>query len=202
MAVAADSLTGGFAQPVYDSQAVFRLMMDGMARPGTVKTVTTDVGAPAPLGLAAGAIALALCDHDTPVWLSAALQKSAVPGWVSFHSGATITREKAEARFAFIEAGTALPSFGLFASGTQEYPDRSATLVIAVERLGKGADALVLEGPGIRGRRALSAAPLPADLPVRLLANRALFPLGVDLVLVAPGAVAGLPRSITPILEG
>ena len=195
MAVAADSLTGGFAQPVYDSQAVFRLMMDGMARPGTVKTVTTDVGAPAPLGLAAGAIALALCDHDTPVWLSAALQKSAVPGWVSFHSGAPITREKAEARFAFIEAGTALPSFGLFASGTQEYPDRSATLVIEVAAFDDG-KALTLSGPGIAATRDMRVKGLPDGFTGQWTMNRALFPRGVDVVLTAGDRFLCLPRTV------
>jgi alpha-D-ribose 1-methylphosphonate 5-triphosphate synthase subunit PhnH len=44
--------------------------------------------------------------------------------------------------------------------------------------------------------------PLPLDLGERLLANRALFPRGVDLILVAPGAVVALPRSVRVAAEG
>ena len=49
------------------------MLMDGMARPGTIRAVAPAVAPPAPLGMAAGAIALTLCDHDTPVWLTPAL---------------------------------------------------------------------------------------------------------------------------------
>jgi alpha-D-ribose 1-methylphosphonate 5-triphosphate synthase subunit PhnH len=41
-----------------------------------------------------------------------------------------------------------------------------------------------------------SAQPLPPDFQARLAANRALFPRGVDLILVSPDAVAALPRSV------
>ncbi len=130
-------LAGGFAEPVFGSQSVFRQLMDGMARPGTIQTIGTDVGQPDPLGAAAGAVALTVCDHDTPVWLSAALAKSAAGEWIGFHAGAPMTREKAEARFAFVEAAAALASLGLFSPGTQEYPDRSTTLIIKVSGLAK-----------------------------------------------------------------
>jgi alpha-D-ribose 1-methylphosphonate 5-triphosphate synthase subunit PhnH len=43
----------------------------------------------------------------------------------------------------------------------------------------------------------LRAEPLPADLPRRLAANRALFPRGIDLLLVTGSRVAALPRSVT-----
>jgi alpha-D-ribose 1-methylphosphonate 5-triphosphate synthase subunit PhnH len=42
----------------------------------------------------------------------------------------------------------------------------------------------------------LRAAPLPADMLARLADNRALFPCGVDLILVTADEVAALPRSV------
>ena len=68
--------------------------------------------------------------------------------------------------------------------------------MLAVESLSAGRQGgLTLEGPGVPGRARLSAAPLPPDFGERLASNRAAFPLGVDHLLAAPGAVAGLPRS-------
>ncbi|MGV8937915.1 MAG: phosphonate C-P lyase system protein PhnH [Allorhizobium sp.] len=190
-----DSLTGGFEAPVFDSQSVFRMLMDGMARPGVFQTVQPQVDPPTPLGIAAGAIALTLCDHDTPVWLTPSLAKTGVPNWITFHTGAPLTQEKAEARFAFAEAGAALASFGLFSSGTQEYPDRSTTLIIEVPRLDCG-PALLLRGPGIKDSVTIAPSGL-APMFIRQWAdNRALFPRGVDVVLTCDRQFIGLPRTL------
>ncbi|AYD03311.1 phosphonate C-P lyase system protein PhnH [Neorhizobium sp. NCHU2750] len=194
MATNTEAFSGGFSDPVFQSQSIFRMLMDGMARPGSIRTVEYDAGQPEPLGAAAGAIALTLCDHDTPVWLSAGLSKSAVAEWIGFHSGAPITREKAEARFAFVEPGAALSSFGLFSLGTQEYPDRSTTLVIEVAGLGEG-HSFTLSGPGILQSKAIEIAGLP-DAFLRLWAdNRPLFPRGIDVILAAGKSFLCLPRT-------
>lgn len=194
MTINTQAFSGGFSDPVFQSQSIFRMVMDGMARPGSIRTVEHDAGQPEPLGPAAGAIALTLCDHDTPVWLSAGFAKSAVPEWIGFHSGAVLTREKAEARFAFVEAGTALSSFGLFSLGTQEYPDRSTTLVIEVEELGKG-QSFTLSGPGILQSKTVEIAGLPEAF-LRLWAdNRPLFPRGIDVILTAGKSFLCLPRT-------
>ncbi|MCX8995650.1 phosphonate C-P lyase system protein PhnH [Rhizobiaceae bacterium BDR2-2] len=194
MGAAADTLAGGFHDPVFQGQAVFRLVMDGMARPGTLQTVTDEAGAPAPLGAAAGAIALTLLDHDTPVWLSAGLQKSSVPGWLAFHTGAPPATEKTEARFAFLEADAPLPAFGLFSAGTQDYPDRSATLIIEIGGF-DGADALKLSGPGIAGGRLVHPESLPEGFLRQWAQNHALFPRGMDIVLTAGDRFLCLPRT-------
>ncbi|MCS3738319.1 phosphonate C-P lyase system protein PhnH [Rhizobium sp. BK661] len=194
MSLKTEVLTGGFAEPVFHAQRVFKLMMDAMARPGTIQTVSPDALPPAPLGVAAGAIALTLCDHDTPVWLSSGLAKSAVPQWLGFHTGAPVTPEKAGARFAFVEAGTPLSSFGLFAAGTQEYPDRSTTLVIELADI-EGGRKLALMGPGIKTVTDIAPLGLP-DTFLRLWTeNRALFPRGIDIVLTSGSRFVCLPRT-------
>ena len=194
MAVHAQALAGGFTDPVFQSQTIFKTLMDGMARPRTISSTELQAGQPEPLGNAAGAIALTLCDHDTPVWLSNGLAKSAMPEWIGFHTGAPITREKAQSSFAFIEAGIAPSSFGLFAAGTQEYPDRSTTLILEVAALGEG-EKLSLTGPGILGTRTVAVSGLP-DMFQRLWDdNRALFPRGVDVILTAGAQFLCLPRT-------
>ena len=59
-----------------------------------------------------------------------------------------------------------------------------------------GDDSVTLSGPGIAGMRRFSAEPLPPDFRARLIANRDMFPRGVDLILVTENAVAALPRSV------
>ena len=56
---------------------------------------------------------------------------------------------------------------------------------------------LSLSGPGVRGTVRVAPGPLPDGFAAQLGENRADFPLGVDLILTAPGRVAGLPRSTT-----
>lgn len=194
MSLKTEALTGGFSEPVFQAQSVFRMMMDGMARPGTIQTIVPDIAPPSPLGIAAGAIALSLCDHDTPVWLSAVLAKSAVPDWLAFHTGAPITPEKAEARFAFVESGGMLSSFGLFAAGTQEYPDRSTTVVIEMASL-EGGRELALRGPGIADVQTIAPLGLPETFLRLWTENRTLFPRGIDIVLTAGRRLICLPRT-------
>ncbi|MCF3640850.1 phosphonate C-P lyase system protein PhnH, partial [Rhizobium sp. TRM95111] len=57
MGVQQQVFTGAFASPVFDAQAVFRTVMDCMARPGTIGPVAPLATPPAPLGATAGALA-------------------------------------------------------------------------------------------------------------------------------------------------
>jgi alpha-D-ribose 1-methylphosphonate 5-triphosphate synthase subunit PhnH len=186
--------SGAFADPVFEAQSVFRSLMDCFARPGTVGRLSTAAAPPAPLGEASGAVALTLCDHDTPVWLSPALSKSSAPKWIAFHTGANVTEAKDEARFAFFEKGAAVPGFDQFSLGTQEYPDRSTTLVVEVEAL-EGGQPLIGRGPGIKNGIVVAPKGLPDVFLDLWAANRAIFPRGIDLVLTAREAVLCLPRT-------
>lgn len=180
----AQALEGGFAEPAVEAAQVFRAVLDAMARPGTVHEVT-GARPPAPLGLAAGALALTLCDHDTPVWLAPDLATQSVRDWFAFHTGAPMAG-RAEAQFAF-GSWDALTPVTDFAIGTPEYPDRSATLVVEVADLGT---AHRLTGPGIA-----ESARLSVPDPAAFRANSTLFPLGFDAVLTAGALFAALPRT-------
>ncbi len=198
------ALAPGFRDPVRDAQAVFRAAMEALARPGTIRALPADLPQPpAPLTPGLGAIALALADHEAPLWLDAPLAAApAVAEWLRFHSGAPVTADPASAAFALVADPPRCPPLAAFAQGTPDYPDRSATLVLAVAALATGSEGLPLEGPGIRGRARLAAAPLPPDFRERLERNRAGFPLGVDHLLAAAASVAGLPRSARVVAEG
>ena len=193
---------GGFADPVGASQTVFRALMDAMARPGTVHVLPDVTAPPAPLSASASALIATLADADTPVWLDAALTKtSAVRDWIVFHTGAPIVSNPSDAAFALVAAPQNLSALNGFALGTQEFPDRSTTIILQVSTLSDGVQ-LTLEGPGIKDQAQLAPEPLPQHFETQWRANRAAFPRGVDLILAAPGCVAALPRSTRLVREG
>ncbi len=186
---------------VATAQATFRTIMDAMARPGTLQRVR-DVpsGAPAHLAPASAALMLALSDHETPVWLDAALATGETANWLRFHSGAPIVTDVTQGSFVLCTTPASVPSLNQLALGTSEYPDRSATLIVQVESLSEGRP-VALRGPGIRGEATLRAAIAP-DLVAMLQANHALFPRGIDTLLVADDAIIALPRSTRLTMQG
>lgn len=192
--IPAEALQGGFADPVFESQSVFRGVLAALSRPGRAVACVASVTAPAPLMPAVAAVVATLADNTSPVWLDAALSEGAAPAWVGFHTGAPIVPDPEAAAFALIGDPLAMPDLSTFALGTAEYPDRSATLIVQVESL-EGGGRLVLKGPGIEDRAHVAPHPLPAGFVARMRANRALFPRGVDLILVAGDRILGLPRS-------
>ena len=194
-AVSSHTELAGIPELALTSQATFRAVLDAMASPGSVRPVPATI-APPPLASGAAAVALTLCDHDTPVWLDTALRTSAeVCAWLRLHCGCRLVDEPRAASFAFIATPHELPPIEAFNLGTPDYPDRSATIVLQVDSLRAG-PSLVLCGPGIRDRQELCADGLPDDMAARVAANRALFPRGVDFILVAADEIAALPRSV------
>jgi alpha-D-ribose 1-methylphosphonate 5-triphosphate synthase subunit PhnH len=195
-------LPPGFADKVLSAQSTFRSVMDAMARPGSVQRIVPMAGAPGPIMRGTAAIALTLFDHDTPLWLDARMAESSdLVKWLKFHTGAPVVRDCSIASFALISDGTALPPLDRFALGTSEYPDRSTTVIIQVDSLASGRS-FELHGPGIDGVATLQASIKPFDLFERLRVNEALFPRGIDVVLVADDAVVAIPRTTRVVSKG
>lgn len=199
MNAATTALEGGFFDPVFDAQATFRAAMYAMAEPGTRQPMKATASPPAPLSPTAGALALTLCDQDTSVWLDASLATEAVIAWLRYQTGAAIVDDPAQAQFAFVADPSSMPRLDAFAQGSQDYPDRSTTLVLIVDALDSG-EPLILEGPGIEQRSSLAPTALPGDFRSQWRDNGARFPRGVDLVFAARRELASLPRT-TRILE-
>jgi alpha-D-ribose 1-methylphosphonate 5-triphosphate synthase subunit PhnH len=185
-------LAPGFADPVHDAQACFRAVLDATAHPGRIVPVAGALPDGAALSPAARALALTLCDIDTPVWLDAAAAAEA--GYLAFHCGAPLARSPAEARFAFAADPAGLPPLADFALGTDEYPERAATFVIEVAALSEEGGT-VLRGPGILGERRLMVSGLPARFWAERAALAELFPRGLDVLFTSGRRLAALPRS-------
>jgi len=187
------ALAYGFRDPVFDAQRAFRAVMNALARPGSVQGLGVALDPPAPLTPGLAAIALTLADHEAPLWLDETLQASPAADYLRFHTGAAIVADPALAAFALVADPGRCPPLAAFAAGTQDYPDRSTPLVLAVADL--AARSMAIEGPGIASRASFAAAPLPPDFAAQWRANGALFPRGVDCLFTHGADVVGLPRT-------
>src|ERR1700731_2376842 len=195
-------LPAGFADKVLSAQSTFRSVMDAMARPGSVQRVVAAAGAPAAMMSGTAAIALTLFDHDTPVWLDPRMSETSdVTKWLKFHTDAPVVLDSSICSFALIGDASALPALDRFALGSNEYPDRSSTLILQVESLTQGRQ-YELRGPGIDGTAVLQATIEPENLFERLAINAALFPRGIDVMLVADDAMIAIPRTTRLVAKG
>lgn len=193
-------LPAGFSDKVLSAQSTFRSVMDAMARPGSIQRITP-AAAPGMMPGAA-AIALTLFDHDTPIWLDSKMSATPDVGkWLKFHTSAPVVADSSIASFAVVGDPQNLPALNRFSFGSGEYPDRSTTLILQVESLIDG-PAVELQGPGIDGTATLRASIQPADLFERLSINAALFPRGIDVVLVHDDAIVTIPRTTRLVRRG
>ena len=87
-----------------------------------------------------------------------------------------------------------MPPLSAFDAGTDEYPDRSATLIVQVRALIAGAGRR-LTGPGIAGEARLEVDGLPESFWKWACDNHARFPRGVDVFMRAGQVLAALPRT-------
>ena len=183
----------GFADPVDQSQRLFRRVPEAMAQPGRVVTMDApEAVPPGPLGRAAIGVGLTLLDFETPVWLDAAAAGAAAH--FRFHCNCPRATQPDQAGFAFIGAPSTLPALDSFALGSDAYPDRSTTLVLEVAALAE-AGGLLLTGPGIRATARLRVAGLRAGFWTERAALAPLFPRGLDVILTCGDRLAALPRT-------
>jgi alpha-D-ribose 1-methylphosphonate 5-triphosphate synthase subunit PhnH len=195
-------LPAGFADKVRSAQSTFRSVMDAMARPGSVQRIVPAAGAPMSMMRGTAAIALTLFDHDTPIWLDPSMSATSdVAKWLKFHASAPVVQDSSICSFALIGEPGALPGLDRFSFGSNEYPDRSTTLILQVESLTEGRP-IELRGPGIDGTAMVQAAIQPLDLFERLAINAKLFPRGIDVVLVADDAIVAIPRTTRLVGSG
>lgn len=181
-----DTRFRGFADPVLDAQASFRAVLEAMSRPGRIQAIVPPPEVPPGLSPAAAAVLLTLVDAATPLRLAAGAEAA---GWVRFHCGCPL-----------VETGAAFaldPALSLrdLDPGTEEEPERGATLILEVGAL-DAEGGWRLTGPGIRDAHRLCVTGAPAGLVADWALNHARFPCGVDVILCAGSRIAALPRSV------
>ncbi len=186
-------LLPGFSDPAFDSQRTFRQILKAFSYPCRIVSLEVEMEVPPPLYSTTGAICLTLLDSETPFWMDQTLD-SEVGEWLRFHCGCPLVDSPLKARFALISQRFESTLLDQFHIGEDEFPEQSATLLIQVSGFQKGVGRS-FTGPGIKTEERLDVHGLPEAFWRFWHRNNSLYPLGVDVILIAPSAIVGLPRT-------
>jgi len=187
-------LLPGFEHAAFDSNAVFRVLLDAMSRPGRIYDLPINITAPDGLNTSATAALLAMADMDTAVWLSPACATNVATTHLKFHCGNPITPDVSQADFAVARSDEDLSFIAQLPVGTAEYPDQSSTLILMVDDITDSPE-MHLRGPGIKDTHSLDIKGLPAAFHAWRAENHHLFPCGVDVIFATDTKIAALSRT-------
>jgi len=184
----------GFQNPTFEGTDVFRKVLKAMSRPGEIQDMKATCGTPLSLNASCAAILLALADMETNIWLSPEVDSPQAREFLSFHTGCRIVENAQLSNFAVLNSETDLGILKNIPLGTQEYPDRSATLIIVVEDMKEG-NGLTLSGPGIEEKNYIDFSGISNEFWNWFENNSKKFPLGIDAIFASNDQVAAVPRT-------
>jgi alpha-D-ribose 1-methylphosphonate 5-triphosphate synthase subunit PhnH len=175
--------------PVHDTRACFRALVDAMSRPGTVHEL--------PSAPADHAVLATLVDHEVSLHTADDDIRDALA-----REGRLSEAPQSEATIVHALESTdgAVRALG---RGTRKEPSTGATIVYRVAGLSNTTakqddehTTLELCGPGVPGDRTLAVDGLVPDEARALADAQSPYPRGVDAILTAEQTVAALPRSV------
>ena len=183
-----NELLAGFTHPVQHAQSCFRSILQAMSTPGCLIDLTVELSPPPAISSAAAAILLTLADSTTRIYLPPF--SAELCHWAAFHCGAPQVDMK-QADYLFTSQRPPLASL---ASGSDEMPERGATLVLDMAIFGQGRH-YRLTGPGIAKDQHLHV-PFDESFAAEWQINHQNFPRGLDMILCSGQQIIALPRSV------
>jgi len=184
---------------IFDGQAVFRVLLDCLSRPGTVGQIPSLSWSGTPAGFPSSALAVlkTLCDHRVSFAVGSHENRDAWSAYLALNLGCP-SRPVEAADYVLMDGVSFDPGFVSLRRGTPEVPEDSATVLLAVPRISAGPSAggARIRGPGVKDVAHLGLPGLdPGYVTARESAN-AFYPQGIDVILLdADGRVAALPRT-------
>jgi len=191
----------------FDSQIIFRSLLDAMARPGSILRLPDVIITPPVANKYPLILLMTLLDHEVSFCVSGHgdanvnADRQAVAEYLGSNTG---SKESAigDADFILVCGGSSHGLIRRVKQGTLEYPDESATVVYDVGSIGdQGYDGhdeyilLELSGPGIAGKCMIAISGMEqAEIEDVLAVSN--YPLGIDAILSDRyGNIACIPRS-------
>ena len=181
---------------VFDTQRIYRLTLDAMARPGKVNFLSARrLNPPSGLNQAAAAVALTLLDNETGFCVLPSEQ--AINDYLMLNTGAAFYPVNF-AEFIIVSGKENHAQLREVCCGTLISPEKGATLIIMVDSLGATASGMKLQlsGPGIKDSSYLHISGLDKENLEVISEMNQEYPLGVDVIYADnAGNVACVPRS-------
>ena len=181
---------------VFDTQCIYRLTLDAMARPGKLNSLPIlNINPPSSLSQSAVAVALTLLDSETKFCVLP--HDQGMIDYLMLNTGAT-SCSLTDAEFLIVIGREEQLELRDVCGGTLISPEKGATLIIMVDNLaavGKGVK-LLLQGPGIKGESSLCISGLNNSIIKSLISLNQEFPMGIDVIYVDnANNIACVPRS-------
>jgi len=182
---------------IFDSQRIFRSLLDAMANPGRIITLPK-IGIETPAANKYPLLLLmTLLDHEASFCVMGGDQTQ-VTEYLKTNTG---SKESGlgNSDFILVYGGSSCGLIQGARVGTLEYPDESATVIYDIDSIGAGEMGVLLElsGPGIAGKRKVGASGIEQTEIEDVLAMRD-YPLGLDLIFSdIAGRIVCIPRSTT-----
>jgi alpha-D-ribose 1-methylphosphonate 5-triphosphate synthase subunit PhnH len=188
--------------PIRASQHIFRVVLDALANPGTVRDAIVHPRVAAE-ELAANpwlaSVLVTLLDHEVSLHVAEGPGFAELGQFLVRRTRTTLTTP-GEATFVVSHVSDTnhdIPE--LLKRGSLEYPDDGATLLVEVTSLDQELASdleLTLLGPGIAGSRVLRVDGLRSGWVHSRNRATANYPTGIDVVFIDPeGRLVGLPRT-------
>ena len=191
---------------VFDAQHHFRIILDGMARPGKIKVLDEmDIQPPAGLNQASAIIAMALLNTDATFYAEGE-NSVEIESYIALNTAAQPV-SVGEADFIFI-AGTYNAEIIFEAkTGTLPYPEESATFVLDVQEISAAPKddvvMLTMKGPGIESETIVYIKGINAEILEGAREQNLEFPLGIDLIITdRQNKLMCIPRSNQFVIDG
>jgi alpha-D-ribose 1-methylphosphonate 5-triphosphate synthase subunit PhnH len=178
---------------LYETQALFRAVMNAMAAPGSL------LMAPSPEPRNAMPLILKICDTliDNEVTFSVLGEKvdETFIDTVAMITNAAYV-DAARADFVIIPTRSSDRALVNISRGTLEYPEKSATVIWQVEDLTiPGGASVTLSGPGIESSVACTLDGLSREDLALIREINHEYPLGIDLIFCDDRHIVALPRT-------
>ena len=183
---------------VFDAQAHFRLLLDAMARPGSIR-VLDDVAIVPPQGLhrVSALVGFALLNKD--VTFHVVSDGSEVADYLMVNTASSVVSAD-EADFIFVKGHLRTPAILAAKVGSLRYPEEGATVIVEVEKISdvafEGGVALTLSGPGVLDTKTIYVAGLDVAILADFVSQNMEFPMGIDMILTdGEDALSCVPRT-------
>lgn len=168
---------------LFDAQRHFRVLLDAMARPGTICSLNDVRLSPPGFYVATALIGFALMDTNVKFYID--WKDARADSYFTVNTAAQAAQAE-QADFLFVKGNKYSDVVAKAKVGEYAYPENGATVIIEVEQLSAEPEAaahcITLKGPGVNSQAKVYVQGLQLDFLKDIKEKNVEFPVGVDAI--------------------